>query len=133
MLSDVIRVYFKHQKAPGINFVERGDYRLVQGTSKSIVGPMEWTRIEKVGLKVEMSIILRTRNEDKATCPSCRTRFEGSTVDGWAQWYVWKVFSVFLLMSALACLAQDNFTSNPRFKPKPVFSPTTRFNLKSSL
>jgi hypothetical protein len=86
MLADVISVYFRHQKAPGHDFVERGDYRLVQGTSKSIMGPMEWTRIEKVGLKVEMSIILRTRNQAQATCPSCRTRFEGSAVDGWAQW-----------------------------------------------
>lgn len=87
MLSDVINVYFKHQKAPGSNFVERGDYRLVQGSHKSIVGPTEWTHIEKVGLKVEMSIVLRTRNQDEATCPGCHTLFVGPpTMDGWVKW-----------------------------------------------
>jgi hypothetical protein len=86
MLSDVIGVYFRHQKAPGGEFVERGDYQLVQGSRKKIVGPMEWTQIEKLGLKVEMSIIIRTRDQDEATCPSCNTRFEGSAVEGWAQW-----------------------------------------------
>jgi hypothetical protein len=50
------------------------------------MGPMEWTDIEKAGLKVEMSIVLRTHNETEERCPSCRALFEGSTTDGWAQW-----------------------------------------------
>jgi hypothetical protein len=133
MLSDVIRVYFRHQKAPGIDFVERGDYRLVQGNRKSIVGPTEWSRIEKVGLKVEMSIILRTQNRDKAKCPSCLARFEGGTVDGWAQWQVQMALCVFLLTVTIACLARGNFKSKPTFKPNPTFSPPIRLNPKASI
>jgi hypothetical protein len=86
MLSDVIGVYFRHQKAPGSEFVERGDYRLVYGNRRHLVVPMEWDGMNKVGLKVEMSMILRTRDEDEERCPSCRTLFEGKATDGWARW-----------------------------------------------
>jgi hypothetical protein len=98
MLSDVIGVYFRHQKAPGSDFVERGDYRLVRGGDKTVMGPMEWPRIKKAGLTIEMSILLRTRNEDDATCPGCRTRFEGRAIDGWAQWQVSKKHSPYLYL-----------------------------------
>jgi hypothetical protein len=86
MLSEVISCYFRHQKAPGSEFVERGDYRLVYGDRKNIVSPIEWTQIKKAGLKVEMSMILRTRNQKSRRCPSCCTSFAGRAIDGWTQW-----------------------------------------------
>jgi hypothetical protein len=86
MLLDVIGVYFRHQNPPGRNFVVRGDYRLVHGNRRHLVGPMEWDGMNKVGLKVEMSMVFRTRNEDEERCPSCRTLFDGKATDGWAQW-----------------------------------------------
>jgi hypothetical protein len=86
MLLDVINLYFKHKKPPGSDFVERGDYRLVHGDRKDIVDQMEWNRVEKVGLKMEMSMVLRTRNQKSRRCPSCHASFEGGAIDGWAQW-----------------------------------------------
>jgi hypothetical protein len=87
MLLDVINLYFRHKKAPESEFVERGDYRLVHGDRKNTVGRTEWARINKVGLKMEMSVILRTRNQSSTSCPSCSTLFEGHAKDdGWTQW-----------------------------------------------
>jgi hypothetical protein len=86
MLLDVIEVYFKHQRPPGTVFVERGDYRLVHGPRKSILDPAGWNLLNKVRLKVEMSMVLRRRTDDKARCPRCRTRSDALSVSRWVVW-----------------------------------------------
>jgi hypothetical protein len=113
MISDVISLYFRHQRASGRGFVERGDYRLVHGNRRNVVGAMEWTAIEKVGLKVEMSMVLRTRNEDRTRCPGCRTLFEGKATDGWAQWCASVTFCGFILTSDDVRLVQGNSKLKP--------------------
>jgi hypothetical protein len=88
MLLDVITAYFRHQKPPGATFVKRGDYRLVHGGHGNIVEPAQWTYDLRSGHTVEMSIVLRKRNENGVICPRCRTRFTGQAKNGWADWKV---------------------------------------------
>jgi hypothetical protein len=84
MLLSVISLYLEYRKAAKCNFVKRGDYRLIQGSREHSVGSKEWTCIERGGWMMEMSITLH--DEDETICPTCRTKFENCTVDGWAQW-----------------------------------------------
>jgi hypothetical protein len=88
MVEDMVRLYFKHQKPPGAAFVERGDYRLVHGEVGNVIEPARWTYDVKPGHTVEMSMVLRKRNESSVTCPRCRTPFNGVAENGWADWKV---------------------------------------------
>ena len=88
MLLDVIVAYFRHQKPPGAAFVKYGDYRLVHGGVGNVVEPAQWTYDLRSGHTVEMSIVLRKRNENGVICPRCRTQFSGQAKNGWADWKV---------------------------------------------
>jgi len=88
MLEEMVRVYFKYQRPPGTAFVERGDYRLVHGGRGNIVEPARWTYDLDSVQTVEMSMVLRERNKNRAECPRCRTPFNGPIENGWADWKV---------------------------------------------
>jgi hypothetical protein len=110
----MVRLYFTHQKPPGARLVECGDYRLVHGGVGNIVEPSKWTYDLKPGNTVEMSMVVRKRNELSVECPRCRTLFGGEVKNGWADWKV-SQHDVLesLLISLSACLAQDDFKLKP--------------------
>jgi hypothetical protein len=89
MLEDIVRLYFKHQKPPGMSLVERGDYRLVHGGRGTIVEPGKWTYDLTAGHSVEMSMVLHRRDELEVKCPRCRAPFHGRVTNGWADWKVY--------------------------------------------
>jgi hypothetical protein len=114
LLEDMVRLYFNHQKPPGARLVERGDYRLVHGGVGNFVEPSKWTYDLKPGNTVELSMVVRKRNERLVRCPRCRTQFEGEAKNGWADWKVPRHDVLeSLLISLSACLAQDDFKLKP--------------------
>lgn len=88
MFSDVLRAYYKHQKLPGLEWVERGDYQVVSGDNHQIVPPSRWKSTVKPNSTVEMSMILRRLIERGSECPRCGKVFHGKTINGWDNWYV---------------------------------------------
>jgi hypothetical protein len=110
MLEDMVHFYFRHQKPPGAAFVECGDYRLVHGGVGEIVEPARWTYDVKSGHTVEMSMMLRERDEGSVKCPRCRTHFDGLAQNGWADWKVSQISVAELPLTYLvARLVQDDF------------------------
>jgi len=92
MLEDMVRLYFKHQNAPGAAFVQRGDYRLLHGDRGTGIEPARWAYDVKAGHTVETSMVLyqRTEYRYRVQCPRCRTSTSRPAENGWADW---KVFS----------------------------------------
>jgi hypothetical protein len=106
MLKDVISAYFRHQHPPGRDLVERGDYRLVYGNSRTRVEPTMWTYTVNTGLTVEMSMVLRRRNGNGTTCPRCNEEYHGEVQSGWVDW---KVLRTFVPSHCLWCPQLEHF------------------------
>jgi hypothetical protein len=85
-LTDILSIVFKHQELPGRSYVARGDYQLVHGSSRDIVAPPQWSLVLSPDLTIEMSMILRRRDQGEDACPRCGTVFTGEANNGWASW-----------------------------------------------
>jgi uncharacterized protein YcaQ len=114
MLEDMVRLYSNHQNPPGAAFVERGDYRLVHGRVGNVIEPARWTYDVKSGHTVEMSIIIRERNQSWLECPRCHSLFKGQAKKGWADWKVSQIDMLEVLFIFFAArLVSDGFELKP--------------------
>ena len=75
----------------GQQYVERGEYDISCHEGKQIIDAQEWERMVKVGIVLEMSIILRRMDSEdtRKNCPRCRRRNSSAVPD--EGWIVWKV------------------------------------------
>ena len=76
----------------GIDYVEQGDYQVINPTDNKRIDAVDLPRRAKLGMTLEMSIVVRqksTSQDNKATCPRCRHVNLNSTSDnGWIEWKV---------------------------------------------
>ncbi|PVF92101.1 hypothetical protein CPB86DRAFT_769840 [Serendipita vermifera] len=84
MLSSMIELHYKHNIRPGSTFTRRGNYKLLHGSSRRLVDPVEWAIRLKPGMTVEMSMVVNRFKERTASCPRCGSRFRGKGKNGWA-------------------------------------------------
>jgi hypothetical protein len=83
----IVKGYFKNRV--GRQYVERGDYHVLQPESSEIISRLEFASTVKAGMVLEMSIILRreTYQDNEKKCPRCHHLNLVATLHGcWIEW-----------------------------------------------
>jgi hypothetical protein len=76
----------------GGDYVERGEYNVIETEGYKRIGPTEFARDVNPGVVLEMSIILRQRSASKSetcdiACPRCHhNNLTLDTHNGWIEW-----------------------------------------------
>jgi hypothetical protein len=75
----------------GDNYVERGDYRILQAQDSRTLTPAEFEQNVQPGMSIEMSIVLRrqiTSQDSHMQCPRCQL-ISSITTDDFGDWVEW--------------------------------------------